>query len=57
MDSKHTNNNHQNTERESERGEPCFVFTEYDRGARPNENQNQGRSEETAETESHRPQN
>lgn len=59
MESKHIDFNKINDQEQN--GQPGFVYTQYDRGARERE-QNEDRSsedsfEETAETESHRPQN
>ncbi len=57
MESKKSNGNFVSSENTRGSGEPGFVFTEYDRGARPSEDDNSSRDEETAETESQRPQN
>ncbi len=57
MESNKSNGNYGSPDDQRGSGEPGFVFTDYDRGAPRSNKDDSLRDEETAETESQRPQN
>ena len=56
MDAKKSNNNYGNAETQHGSGEPGFVFTEYDRGARTDEKTSHPHEQDNSETDNRRPQ-